>query len=88
MQKKTKVPLITINAVCPEPIVMARMQKRENEFSLSDATPEIYYKIKENFNKIKSRKNYLEIDTSKPLNKNIQKIIHLIKKINKKKKQH
>ncbi|MCX7784957.1 MAG: AAA family ATPase [candidate division WOR-3 bacterium] len=79
--KKTKVPLITINAVCPEPIVMARMKKRENEFSLSDATPEIYYKIKENFNKIKSRKNYLEIDTSKSLTRNIQKIKKLLKKL-------
>lgn len=86
--QKVKVPLITINAVCPEPVVIARMKKRENEFSLSDATPEIYYKIKENFNKIRSRKNYLEIDTSKSLTKNIQQVKQLLKRVDRKSKHH
>jgi thymidylate kinase len=58
---------------------MARMKKREKEFSLSDATPEIYYRMLNNFEKVKSKKNYLEVDTSKPIRTNLSKISHWLK---------
>lgn len=63
-----------ISCICTEKLVMQRIKKREKEFSLSDATPEIYYRIKDNFDKVKDRKNYLEIDTSKPIKTNLTKI--------------
>lgn len=68
-----------INCTCPEKVVLKRMKKRENEFSLSDATPEIYYKIKNNFDKVKDKKNYIEVDTSKPIKNNLNKITRLLK---------
>ncbi len=76
---KTHASFYIINCTCPEKIVMARMKKRSKEFSLSDATPEIYYRMKNNFEKVKSKKNYIVIDTSKPLNKNLDKITRTLK---------
>jgi hypothetical protein len=77
--EKTKASFYMINCVCPERVVLARMKKRSEEFSLSDATPEIYYKMKNNFDKVKSKKNYIVIDTSKALNKNLDKITRTLK---------
>lgn len=76
---KTHASFYIINCTCPERVVMARMKKRSKEFSLSDATPEIYYRMKNNFEKVKSKKNYIVIDTSKPLNKNLDKITRTLK---------
>jgi aminoglycoside phosphotransferase family enzyme/predicted kinase len=73
--------LYIINCTCPEKVVMQRMKKRTREFSLSDATPEIYYRIKENVEKIKDKKNYIEIDTSKPIKKNLERITRFLKHI-------
>ena len=71
---KTNASLYIINCTCPEKVVMTRMKKRSREFSLSDATPDVYYRMKNNFEKVKSKKNYIVIDTSKTLNKNLIKI--------------
>jgi len=68
-----------INCTCPEKLVMQRMKKREKEFCLSDATPEIYYHIKDNFDKVRDKKNYLEIDSSKPIRANLNKITRFFK---------
>ncbi|MEO0075660.1 MAG: AAA family ATPase [candidate division WOR-3 bacterium] len=68
-----------INCTCPERLVLQRMKKRQQEFSLSDATPEIYYRIRENFEAVKDIKNYLEIDTSRPIKTNLKKIIYWLK---------
>jgi aminoglycoside phosphotransferase family enzyme/predicted kinase len=76
---KTHASFYIINCTCPEKVVMARMKKREKEFSLSDATPEIYYRMLNNFEKVKSKKNYLEVDTSKPIRTNLSKISHWLK---------
>jgi aminoglycoside phosphotransferase family enzyme/predicted kinase len=67
-----------INCTCPEKLVMLRMKKREKEFSLSDATPEIYYRIRDNTEPVKDRKNYLKTDTSKPIRINLNKITRLL----------
>jgi aminoglycoside phosphotransferase family enzyme/predicted kinase len=68
-----------INCTCPEKVVMQRMKKRAKEFSLSDATPEIYYRIRDNSEKVEVKKNYLEINTSQPIKKNLDKITRLLK---------
>ncbi|MCX8014943.1 MAG: AAA family ATPase [candidate division WOR-3 bacterium] len=67
-----------IECTCPEKVVLKRMQQRKNEFSLSDATPEIYYKLKENLEQVKEKKNYLKVDTSRPIKANLKKIIHFL----------
>lgn len=69
-----------INCTCPEKLVMRRMKKREKEFSLSDATPEIYYRIKDNFDNVKDKKNYLVVDTSKPIRTTLNKITRFFNK--------
>jgi uncharacterized protein len=76
---KTHAPFYIINCTCPEKVVMTRMKKRSKEFSLSDATPDVYYRMKNNFEKVKSKKNYIVIDTSKPLNNNLTKIARALK---------
>jgi len=63
-----------IDCTCPEKMVMQRMKKREKEFSLSDATPEIYYHIRGNFDKVKDKRNYLAVDTARPIAVNLEKI--------------
>ncbi len=68
-----------IDCTCPEKLVMQRMKKREKEFSLSDATPEIYYRIKDNVEAVKNRSHYLKIDTAQSIKTNLNKISRVIK---------
>lgn len=79
MAQKQDAQFFLINCTCPERTVMARMKKREKEFSLSDATPEIYYRIKSNSDKVKSKQNYIEVNTSKPIGKILGKITRALK---------
>jgi len=77
--EKHHVPLYIINCTCPEKVVLARMKKREKEFSLSDATPEVYFRMKGYFEKVKNNKNYLEINTNQPIKKSLAKITRTFK---------
>jgi hypothetical protein len=78
--EKHHVPLYIINCTCPEKVVLYRMHKRKSEFSLSDATPEIYYRMKGYFEKIKGNKNYLEVNTARqPINRSLDKITRRFK---------
>ena len=77
--EKYHVPLYIINCTCPEKVVLARMKKREQEFSLSDATPEVYFRMKGYFEKVKNNKNYLEINTNQPIKKSLAKITRTFK---------
>jgi aminoglycoside phosphotransferase family enzyme/predicted kinase len=80
--EKNRAEFYIINCTCPEKTVLKRMKKREKEFSLSDATPEIYYRIKDTFEQVKNKKNYIKIDTSKHLKNNLRRIARLISKSN------
>jgi aminoglycoside phosphotransferase family enzyme/predicted kinase len=77
--EKYHVPLFIINCTCPEKVVLYRMHKRKSEFSLSDATPEIYYRMKGYFEKVKGNKNFIEINTAKPINQTLDKITRRFK---------
>lgn len=74
LAQKYNVQFYMINCTCPEKVVLARM-KRRREFSLSDATPAIYYKIKNNFDEVETKQNYFVIDTSKVLDKTSIKLL-------------
>jgi len=65
-----------IHCICPEGVVLKRMEKRLKEISASDATPRVYYKMREVF-KPPSRRlpNLVRIDTSEDIEKVIEELI-------------
>ena len=40
---------LIVNCTCPVKVAIARISRRKGEFSFSDATPEVYYHIRKNF---------------------------------------
>lgn len=67
-----------IHFICPEDAVLQRLQKRSGEVSASDATPEVYFKMKENFEPFEPYKPHLIIDTTEDLEVILKKIETLI----------
>ena len=70
-----KVPFLMVHCFCPDRIVFKRMAKRAKEFDFSDANPEVYKAMKRNFDAVPRSKNIVKVDTAKPLNQFIRRII-------------
>jgi aminoglycoside phosphotransferase family enzyme/predicted kinase len=77
---QTQAEFYIIHCMAPEKVILKRLKKRTQEFSFSDATPEVYYRIKEYFEPPKNKKNYLKIDTSKPFKTNLRRLLKLVNK--------
>jgi hypothetical protein len=73
--KEFKAPFLMVYCYCPDKIVFKRMAKREREFDFSDANPEVYKKMKKNFDPVKPARNVIRVDTSKPIKPYIKKIV-------------
>ena len=69
-----KVPCLMVHCFCPDQIVFKRMAKRAREFDFSDANPEVYKRMKKNFDPVPLSKNVIKVDTSRPLKPYIKKI--------------
>jgi predicted kinase len=63
-----------IECYCPEDLIITRLLLRKNDYS--DATVSIYLKMKKIYEPI--RHEHISINTSKPINKNIDKILQYI----------
>ncbi|MEO0072488.1 MAG: AAA family ATPase [candidate division WOR-3 bacterium] len=77
---KTGAQFFIVHCNCPEKIILARLKRRPQVFSVSDATEEIYFRIRDYFEPVRDRQNYLEINTAKPVRENLTKIIKFIGK--------
>jgi len=73
--REFKVPFLMVHCFCPDKIVFKRMAKRAKEFDFSDANPEVYKAMKRNFDSVPRSKNIVKVDTAKPLNQFIRRII-------------
>jgi predicted kinase len=63
-----------IECICPEDLIITRLLLRKDDYS--DATVSIYLKMKKIYEPIKQK--HISINTSKPLNKNIDRILRYI----------
>jgi uncharacterized protein len=72
--REFKVPFLMAHCFCPDKIVFKRMAKRAQGFDFSDANPEVYQRMKKNFDPVPRAKNVIRVDTSKPLKPYIKKI--------------
>lgn len=64
LAKRLNIKAHYIHFICPEEVVLQRLQKRSGEVSASDATPEVYFKMKEDFEPFEQYKPQLIIDTT------------------------
>ena len=69
--------LCIIECTCPENLIMSRLLARNTD-DLSDADISIYWKMKKIYETIKT--NHISIDTSKPIDLNMDRIIKYINK--------
>ena len=63
-----------IECICPEDLIITRLLLRQDDYS--DATVSIYLKMKKIYEPVKQK--HISINTSKPLDKNIDKILRYI----------
>ena len=66
-----------IECTCPENLIMSRLLARNSD-DLSDADISIYWKMKKIYEKVKT--NHISIDTSKPIDLNMDRIVKYINK--------
>jgi uncharacterized protein len=78
--REFKVPFLMVHCFCPDKIVFKRMAHRARGFDFSDATPEVYLRMKKNFDPVHRSQNVVKVDTSKPLKPLIRKIEAKLKK--------
>ncbi|HJT84645.1 MAG TPA: AAA family ATPase [Nitrososphaeraceae archaeon] len=70
----TKKEFYIIECICPEDIIISRLLLRKGDYS--DATVSIYLKMKRIYEKI--RENHISINTAKPIDGNINKILEYV----------
>ena len=70
----TKEEFYIIECICPEDIIISRLLLRKGDYS--DATVSIYLKMKRIYEKI--RENHISINTAKPIDVNINKILEYV----------
>lgn len=63
-----------IECICPEDLIITRLLLRKDDYS--DATVSIYLKMKKIYEPVKLK--HISINTSKPLNRNIDRILRYI----------
>jgi predicted kinase len=63
-----------IECYCPEDLIITRLLLRKDDYS--DATVSIYLKMKRIYEPV--RQKHISINTSKPVNKNIERILRYI----------
>jgi predicted kinase len=59
---------------CPVKTALRRINQRLKQFSFSDATEEVYWRIRKNFDPVKKSADALRIDTSKSLSRSLSRI--------------
>lgn len=70
----------TIECICPEEIVTKRMEERfKDQKAVSDATLEIYQKLKDVYDSMDEDEIHITIDTSKNLDENLRLALREIK---------
>jgi aminoglycoside phosphotransferase family enzyme/predicted kinase len=78
LAQKLNVKVCYIHFTCPEEIVLQRLEKRSREISASDATKEVYFKMKGNFETFGNKYGpLLIIDTTDDLGKILEKVEEL-----------
>jgi len=79
LAKRLKIKAWYIHFTCPEEVVLQRLEKRSREISASDATQEVYFKIKGNFETFGTTyKPHLVIDTTEDEKKIFEKLDRLV----------
>jgi predicted kinase len=65
---------LVVNCVCPERVVLARLRHRLKAFSFSDATAEVYLRMKRTFVEFERARYLLRVDTTLPTAKSVKRI--------------
>ncbi len=75
LAKRLKIKAWYIHFTCPEEVVLQRLEKRSREISASDATQEVYFKMKGNFETFGNKyKPHAIIDTTEDPEKIFEKL--------------
>lgn len=76
---KLKASFLIVESICPEEVVLERLRKRkEQSRDISDATVEIYQRMKEEFENIREKYS-MKIDTSQDVKNGIALILERLK---------
>lgn len=65
---------LMVDCVCPVKTALSRINRRKHEFSFSDATPEVYQRIRRNFDPVRKSRHAIRADTSQPVTGLLRKI--------------
>jgi hypothetical protein len=65
---------LIVNCVCPVRVALKRIARRTQEFSFSDATPEVYFHIRATFQPVRRSKHLVTAKTSDPVPKSLTRI--------------
>jgi thymidylate kinase len=55
-------------------VAIARINERKGEFSFSDATPDVYYHIRRNFDRFERTRHLITVNTTRPVGESLRKI--------------
>jgi uncharacterized protein len=72
---------LMIDCACPVKIALRRIQHRTHEFSFSDATPEVYFHIRETFQAPRKTKQLVTVDTTDPASVSLRRVENAIKRL-------
>jgi aminoglycoside phosphotransferase family enzyme/predicted kinase len=65
---------LIVNCTCPVKVAIARINRRRDEFSFSDATPEVYYHIRKNFDAFRRDRHVVTVDTAGPVAESLRRV--------------
>lgn len=65
---------LIVNCTCPVKVAIARISRRKDEFSFSDATPDVYYHIRKNFDAFERGRHVVTLNTAKPIAESLRRI--------------
>ncbi len=65
---------LIVNCTCPVKVAIARISRRKREFSFSDATPEVYYHIRKNFDAFERDRHLVTVNTARPVAESLRRI--------------
>jgi hypothetical protein len=65
---------LIVNCTCPVKVAIARINRRKGEFSFSDATPEVYYHIRKNFDAFERDRHLVTVNTAKSVAESLRRI--------------
>jgi hypothetical protein len=74
LARKLGARFLVVNCTCPVRVAIARINRRKGEFSFSDATPEVYYHIRQSFDRFERTRHLVTVNTARPVSESLHRI--------------